>query len=424
MTKILIVNLHSSRNAGDAALTHVMLTQLQNNFPTSQFHLAMNEPESHTGPEQVVASFGTWFKDARTQRWHGRAVLWFIGALMALLGYRLRQGAWMGWLPLAQRALLHAYFDADIVVSCAGGFLYSSKNGLGLLNSLFTLLFAIWAGKPVYLMPQSIGPFQRSWEHWLVRYTLMRVRVIMVREPISAARLQAIGVQHPTSYTLPDLGFALKKGDPVAARRWLERAGFPVMSEQPKLGITLVDWAVQNPAFTHQHAYEAAVVAMARFFIQQYGGQVVLFPQVCDNRPGQDDRVPARRVAQQLAEFGGKVIQMDEPAPFPTLKAAYGMMDVLVGTRMHSNLFALTEGTPFLAISYQPKTEGIAKMVGLGHWVVPIEEATGERLITTLAQLWQARQALRQHLAQILPDLAAAADRAGGLIAQDYAHWR
>ena len=64
--KILVTNLHSSRNAGDHVLLQVALQQLYAQFPGSSITLAMNDPESYkdrldSGNEAVVDSFFAWF---------------------------------------------------------------------------------------------------------------------------------------------------------------------------------------------------------------------------------------------------------------------------------------------------------------------------------------------------------------------------
>ena len=44
--KILLVNLHSSRNAGDDVLTRVTVDLLLRYFPEAKLTLAMNDPDS------------------------------------------------------------------------------------------------------------------------------------------------------------------------------------------------------------------------------------------------------------------------------------------------------------------------------------------------------------------------------------------
>ena len=62
LQKILLVNLHSSWNAGDDALALEAVRQLKEQFPRASFTLAMNDPESYQGEGKAVGSFSSWVK--------------------------------------------------------------------------------------------------------------------------------------------------------------------------------------------------------------------------------------------------------------------------------------------------------------------------------------------------------------------------
>jgi colanic acid/amylovoran biosynthesis protein len=111
---------------------------------------------------------------------------------------------------------------------------------------------------------------------------------------------------------------------------------------------------------------------------------------------------------------------VEQPLTPSLLKSVYGRMDVFIGTRMHSNIFALSEGVPCLAIGYMHKTRGIAEMAGMSEWVLDIDDVTSGALIEKLEELWQVRQAVRQALCKILPSLAEQARQAGRLVASDF----
>lgn len=427
--KILLSNVHSTHNVGDAALADLALQELRANFPSGEITLVMDNPQTYAGPEPVCASFTNVFKDPETQQFRWLAVPGLVlGSLLAVGLYRLTGRAILWPVPPAQRALLAAYFAADLVVSAPGGFLYSSKSGLGLLNTLFTLAYALWAGKPLYLFAQSIGPFTLAWQYPLIRWVLSRARLIAVRETISLQQLHAIGLKHPACQVVPDLAFLLARpstaNTQAAALAWLASAGVQPEANRPLLGVTVVNWGAQYPHFTQQADYERALATALSFFLERYGGQVVLFPQVHHAQAGSDDRVPSQRVAEQLQAWGKQVVLITTPQPYPVLKAAYGYMDLFLGTRMHSNIFALTEGVPVLAIAYQPKTLGIAQMVGIERWVIDIAQADAPTLCDQLAALWAARATVTAHLQARLPALAQQAAHTGQLIAQDFARWQ
>src|SRR5690606_9134080 len=69
LMKILVVNLHSSANAGDDVLTQETVRQLYAAFAGASVTLAMNDPDSYQGPAATVASFMAWVKRERRWRW-------------------------------------------------------------------------------------------------------------------------------------------------------------------------------------------------------------------------------------------------------------------------------------------------------------------------------------------------------------------
>jgi colanic acid/amylovoran biosynthesis protein len=99
-------------------------------------------------------------------------------------------------------------------------------------------------------------------------------------------------------------------------------------------------------------------------------------------------------------------------------------MDIFIGTRMHSNVFALSEGVPLVAIEYRFKTRGIMQMLGLERWVVDIEQVDGPGLIEILEAAWMERDTLRKTIRQMMPSITEQAGQAGAIIAADFAVWR
>ena len=132
----------------------------------------------------------------------------------------------------------------------------------------------------------------------------------------------------------------------------------------------MINGEAQNPHFRRQVEYEPACASAARRFVELTGGRVIFFPQVCGPTLEQDDRVPARRVAIGLRDLSEAAWVVEEPLSVAALLDIYGQMDLFIGTRMHSNIFALSRDVPVIAIGYQHKTEGIAEMAGLKEWVI------------------------------------------------------
>ena len=424
--KILLVNLHSAWNAGDEALTHEALRQLKEQFPQASLTLAMNDPDSHRGEGKAIGSFTTWVKpirDDRSSPWRWQAFPDLFGkGLLALVGYWLTGQPWLFGLSKEQQALLKAYFQADMVISCAGNFLYTSgRLGFPFLLSLLSILYGWFAGKALYTLPQTLGPIRRGWECLLAKLVLSKMRLVLVRDPISIRVWRAWNIQGTRCELIPDLAFAFNVEEgKKEAQDLLAEHGIQGDDHRPYLGVTLIHWSAQNQRFSRQALYEKAISDAIRAFLNSYGGRAILFSQVHGPTMAEDDRVPARRILAQLDDLRDQVVMIERWVPSYVLKAAYGHMDLFLGTRLHSNIFALAEGVPVVAISYQYKTQGILRMLGLEQWTLDIEEINTETLIKLIHKTWVEREQTRSYIKAILPELQVQASRAGELIASDF----
>ncbi len=253
-----------------------------------------------------------------------------------------------------------------------------------------------------------------------MRWLLMRIRVIMVREPLSLDQLRSCGVVHPKSYLLPDVAFAYSGTSRQPALEWLRFRGISPSRDRPFFGMTAIHWSAQNPHFTRQAEYENAFAAVGKYLIKEHDGKVFLFSQVCGPSYSQDDRIPARRIADRLKSFQDSIILVEETIPPDLLKVIYGVMDIFIGTRMHSNIFAMSEGVPIIAIGYQHKTRGILQMTGLEKWSLDIDQVNEQKLIDMLKALYPARFEVRDHLQKKMPALIQQAGEAGAIIARDF----
>jgi colanic acid/amylovoran biosynthesis protein len=187
--------------------------------------------------------------------------------------------------------------------------------------------------------------------------------------------------------------------------------------------MTIINWGKQHSGFDFQAEYETACAEAIRWFIAQAKGKVILFPQVFGPYLSQDDRVPARRVAESLNGLSDSIITVEEPIPLEQLKSIYAWMDVLIGTRMHSNIFALSEGVPVIMIGYLPKTRGMAEMFGIEEWCVDIGEASGNELISRLQKYWEKRVYWPEGKEAEFRRLISSTKQVGAWVHEDYLAW-
>lgn len=418
MTNILLVNGHSFRNAGDAALMNEAANQLEGAFPSSQVINVLNDPQSAGEHSRSVGSLINWVR--RNSDWNILRLLTVIPlTAIPALTTRFFGRPWLAFTPHSLRDLVRAYCYSDLVVSIPGGFVYSSGLGLSLILTLYTWAMAILAGKPIYILPQSIGPLYKKWERKCVGTMLNRCRLVMIREEETRDLLVRYGVRRQP-ILIPDLAFGFEGANPDDAKKWLQAIGVNPETDRPLLAITVINWGAQNEKFLGQEQYEIIIADTIRNFIKKYGGKVVFLPQCVGPTEGEDDRIPAGRIAHLLGNLKESVYSVSEQPPPPLLKSIIGQFDVLIGTRMHSNIFALGQEVPVLAIGYLHKTLGIARMIGIDEWVIDINQIADDNLLQKLEHLWLERYKVKELLSTTIPPLIEQSKLAGSMIYRDY----
>ncbi|GAA4852808.1 polysaccharide pyruvyl transferase family protein [Kitasatospora terrestris] len=403
--KTVVVNAYVRENAGDAALLSVCLRHVREAFPDARTDIAgMESPAVHGDFEGVanlgsirryVADGGAAFAVRLVRRLMVAAL-----CTVALLLPKPAARALLRLLPAEARREALAVAEADLVVSMGGGYLLARGGLDGYQNVYFVLLPALIAqkfGVPVVWAPQSFGPFPAALQRRLVAHVLKRSPLVLAREDVSVELLTECGMPADRIRRAVDAGFAFA---PPVTSDWRARLG--VDPGQPLIGITARRWL--PPAA--QERYERAL-ARTVDRLQAEGARVVLIPQVSTDYLGDDDRVVERRIAQYCADAP---ILVEDRVDYRDLKGVYGECSMLIGTRFHSVIFSLTSGVPCVAIEYEHKTRGIMADLGLGQWVLPIEDVTFERLWPLAAGLRDDPAAYRSALRDRLPEYVADAE--------------
>ncbi len=393
--KILLSHAYSRHNAGDAALLSVLIRDVRDVFPGAELTvLMMDEVQpGETFDEVPVRPFPT---HQSLHRFSSRAAKLgdcLVTLATTALAVRVPAVAHRRFIGRRLAEYIRLCRGSDLVVCVGGGYLrgkpaWSSTFELGLL--LQPLVLYRWMGIPTVLYGQSIGPFATRAQRWMAGRVLRQTDLVIAREDISLGILAGLGATANVRRSV-DCGFAFDTPAEVDLRT---RIGAP--RDRPLVGVTVRQWL--DPA--GQDRYERAVAAMADAAVEEFGATVVFVPQVTSERQGDDDRVAGRRVA---ARMRCSASVLDDRPDHHTVKAMYGGLDLLVGTRFHSVIFAMTASVPVLAIEYEHKTSGIMHDLGLDEWVYDIATVDGDTLVAGLRRLFARRAEVVAQLAERMP---------------------
>lgn len=250
---------------------------------------------------------------------------------------------------VTRKAGLAEWFrEFDVVVDTRAGDSFTSIYGFRRLVTMGAVSeFARRAGVPVVLGPQTIGPFDTRLSRLVARRSLTAARSVMVRDRVSSNTAERLGRRVDVCTT--DVVFALDVPVRTASRDVI-------------LNISGLLW--QSDTHLDKHAYRATVKAVYDALVAE-GRRVSLLAHVLDS-PNVDNDVPALLA---FHEDYAPEAEMVVPASLPEVREVLAGASILIGSRMHACLNALSVGTPAVALAYSRKFEPLFADIGWQHSV-------------------------------------------------------
>jgi len=136
--------------------------------------------------------------------------------------------------------------------------------------------------------------------------------------------------------------------------------------------------------------------------IERLGVKIVLIPHVTGPDDSKDDRGTVKKVYETIEKKNDvKMILTDYP-PWD-LKGIIGALDLFIGTRMHSNIAALSSCVPTIALAYSHKAYGIMSMLGQDRWVLNVRHFTSSDLVSLTEMAWKTREITKKDLTGRMP---------------------
>lgn len=414
---ILITNVYSYLNKGDAAIVISLIREINRVFNADikiQTTDIINDVDKYNAP---VSPTLLWLllSSVRTSNILTQCTTLIGGSLLLityLFLYRLSIKAPFILTP-ALRRYVGEIEKSDFVIACGGGYLRtadSSPRNLVLLFVTCLNFLSAWSmRKKVYLYSQSVGPVYGKLQRALLRFTLNRVTIIEPREAVSVAYLQELS---PKSLIEETADAVLLLGDYGHYSKQLPGS----QSASLRVGITVRKWFKDEEKF---HDYLKSVANAVDYLVSNYNAEVYYVPQVIAKNFGDDDRTTAL-LLQSMIEHQSEFHLIEDDLTVEEIIGLCGSMDIFIGTRMHSNIFALINTVPVIAIEYEPKTRGIMLGLGLEKMIIDINEITFSLLQEKIDDLISHREGYSRLIKQNMPEQARFSRRAIEVIKDNY----
>lgn len=239
---------------------------------------------------------------------------------------------------------MQEYFSGfDLVWDTRSGDSFADIYGLGRHMTMSMVHeMACQAGAAAMMAPQTIGPFTTRRGRLLARRTLTRSALVIARDPHSTQAAAQLGRE--PELTTADLAFAIDRPAPGPRRDVL-------------LNVSGLLWH-ENPHVSASGYRRVVRETLER--LRAEGRDVALLAHVLET-PNPDNDVPAVRA---LADEVGGDPEIIVPTDLDEARSAIAGAQVLIGSRMHACLNALSVGVPAIPLAYSRKFAPLLHSVG------------------------------------------------------------
>lgn len=374
MKKIIISGWYGNKNAGDEAILAAMIASLKGKIEDIEITVFSSDPTYTSKTHHVKAVHQLPF----------------------------------GILPLGSAILrgrsfqtLKALREADLFILGGGGFLSDWQSWTVILQWLGQAVLAKMFKRKVMVYAVGAGPITTKKGKLLTRIILNRlVNVITVRDEASRKWLIKAGVTSQISITA-DPAVNL---EPAKSARISEILSDIIRLKEPVIGVCLAPFFHSERFWPGQHnrflKYKEACVQVIDYAISKLGAQVIFIPM----QPSLDVPFGREIIGSLQHKERAKLIQ-GEYTP-QEIMGILGRMDMVIGMRFHSLIFAAVMNIPMVGIMYLHKSECFLEEIGQRGNAVGIGDGTlrkaddidVNKMIAILQHVWASRETVKKEI--------------------------
>lgn len=307
MNKIVISGFYGFHNIGDEAILETLTEQLRKLDPDMQITVL-----SHS-PEETMQKFG-------------------VQAIKRNDPFKV----------------IRAIFKSDILLSGGGSLLQDDTSARSIHYYLTILRIGLFFKKKVFLISNGIGPIIRDGNKKIVAKVLNRVEHITVRDFNSKKLLVDIGVKTEKVSVSADMVVAMRMEDKQFGAEIL--ANLKMIAPERKI----IAIAIRQKDFRDAEK-RLSLVTLANRLSETYSVVFVPFYYKNDTKIYDD-------IHMDVSEHVYFIKEKYNSDEFMSLLQNF---DLLIGSRLHSLIFALVAEIPFIGISYDPKIENFMEMIDM-----------------------------------------------------------
>lgn len=278
-----------------------------------------------------------------------------------------------------RKETIKLFKEADAIFIKGGGFIHFYGGLTSLYYAYFSLYHIFFASiykKKIFILPNSIGPYEGPLIKWIVKKAFGKCTLVTVRETYSQkmAKME-LGFNFPF---FPDLALYLSNSNLTKENISQQ---YNITFDRKLVAITMRPHRFPKSS-TPKEDYLKFKQEMAKFieYLFHAGYMPLLIDHTLAINTNENDAICIKEVID-LVTPKHYIYFSDTNLNCQQLKSIYSVCDYIVGTRFHSVIFSFANHVPGIAITYTGnKAEGIMNDFGLGTLAININDVTCEKL--------------------------------------------
>ena len=259
-----------------------------------------------------------------------------------------------------------------------------------LISRTWEILIAKFLDKPVIIFPNSVGPFRTWIGRFLTRLALHNCVCILVREPISYRIVNSLRIRSPKILT--------------SDTTLLFKSAHNAVFNNPYRPVIGVSAGFYSHSFSEKEVYKY-IVAHSKALdkaVEKHGFFVVFLPHYISGFKYDDLEVCERILNQLKNKSRARIVNVDTVEEF---KSLLGQMDMVISSKMHPAVLAVSRYVPTLCIAYDHKQTGFFKQLNMIGCILHVHNVSCEMLSSKIDEVWSGRDEIKAVLRRRVPRL-------------------
>ncbi len=366
MKRITVLGNNSGRNAGDAAILGNLLRDVSEQYPDVLFKV----PTTH--PAFIRKHFGDFnVKPVPLLPWYGSIKNFGI--------------------PLAISML-----NTDLILVC-DNILFDRKFYNPLFNNLASIsLVAPFCRRrniPIVHYNVSIGPIDFPYGKKALQKVMDASALVISRDRQTGELLQKLELRHPEVIQHADCALNTVPTSGAALERIIRDEGL-FTNPNGTVGFN-VNAYIDNWSMTGTYTQEdfcRTIAAAVDKVVDTYDVDIIFFVTQIMDLDNTNRTIGYARHKNRIKVVSNKTCTYED------LTALLAKVELHVGLRTHTLIFAASVGTPMVDISSYPKSRGFMRTIGQEDKFISFENLNPDYILSRIKDVWEHREEIHASL--------------------------